>query len=69
MTKIDEVYDKYCYDEYGLSPSKIPIEDRKDDITDAMKEYAEWYANKCLALLDKLPLEVPIMSFQLPEHE
>jgi hypothetical protein len=33
------------------------------------QDYAEWYAKKCLDLADKLPNEIPIGSFQLPEHE
>jgi len=41
----------------------------EDLISRVAVEYAEWYANKCLELVDKMPQEIPIMSFQLPDHE
>jgi hypothetical protein len=53
MTKIHEVYNKYCYDKYGLSSATITFEDRKDDITDVMKEYAEYYAKRTLEIASK----------------
>lgn len=60
MTKIKEIVDRIERFE-GFCDS--------EDVKEVMKEYAEWYANKCLNLVDKLPIEVPIGSFQLPEHE
>jgi len=78
MTKIDEIYDKYCYDKYGLSSARTTFEDRKDDIQLAMKEYAEIYARKCLEIAYQSLLErnawiqseeEAIKEIKLPEHE
>jgi len=62
MSKITEIIENnvFCVSE---------AEGDYEEVANAMREYAEWYANKCLALVDKMPQEIPIMSFQLPNHE
>ncbi len=62
MNKIEEFIEKYML----LIEDGVPIECSMED---AMIEYAEFYANKCLSLIVSLPQEIPFECFQLPEHE
>ena len=65
MNKIDELIEKIRQRPSGWDT----IEFFEHDIEMIMIEYAEYYANKCLAMIDNLPQEIPIGCFQLPEHD
>lgn len=50
MNKIDEIIHTI-----QISSSELHLDDwTLDDVRQCMKEYAEWYANKCLLVADDM---------------
>jgi HEPN domain-containing protein len=74
ISKIEEIYKDYWEQKWNLNYFEDSISD-KEFIFNAMKEYAEYYANQCLEIAERLGIGyggnecIPPTKIILPPHQ